>query len=339
MQTSRIIFCFMMFCTLSPCAEAVVPEYTIEDGAVRIVGVGPDNPIIYDNDWWFDVFDNNYLWAQASLGAADLRGNIVSRDMWEWESGYLYSMKQCVDDANKALTLARSSGLKNIPDATLGSDRAMVRPASGRIEDTEVFASDGSRLIVAQAKLASPQKPLLIIAGGPLTTVATALITNPEISPNMVVFNLTVSSGGYNGKEAWSPYVVAKRTRLVEWAPNSFWDKNSVFTKDDFRVLPANPFCDDMKRLIESELGQANQLGDGAALVWLWQPQCWDHAERRSAVWNGRSSDFVPVTNEQAANEAGDVLAIPKSATNLRASREEFFRVVSSPSLFKNRSK
>jgi len=44
-------------------ARAVAPKYTIHDGAVHLKGVGPDNPIIYDNDWWFDVFDNNYLWA------------------------------------------------------------------------------------------------------------------------------------------------------------------------------------------------------------------------------------------------------------------------------------
>lgn len=36
------------------------------------------------------------------------------------------------------------------------------------------------------------------MSGGPLTTVANALLTNPEIAPNLVVFNLTVA-GGYNG--------------------------------------------------------------------------------------------------------------------------------------------
>ncbi|MCL4788903.1 MAG: hypothetical protein KJ070_19260 [Verrucomicrobia bacterium] len=72
----------------STVASAVVPEHSVENGSVRLAGVGPNNPIIYDNDWWFDVFDNNYLWAQASLGAAHLRGNIVSRDMWDWQKGY-----------------------------------------------------------------------------------------------------------------------------------------------------------------------------------------------------------------------------------------------------------
>jgi hypothetical protein len=67
--------------------RAEVPDHTVGERAVRLKGVGPDNPIVYDNDWWFDVFDNNYLWAQTSLGRAKLRGNIVSRDMWDWQKG------------------------------------------------------------------------------------------------------------------------------------------------------------------------------------------------------------------------------------------------------------
>ncbi len=310
-------------------AWAIVPDYLVENGVVRLKGVGQDNPILYDNDWWFDVFDNNYLWAQASLGHARLRGNIVSRDMWDWEKGYLYKMADSVKDAEKALKLARDSGLKNIPDLTLGSDRVLQRPESGRIEDTVPFATDGSRLIVAEAKQASPEKPLLIMSGGPLSTVANALLTNPEIAPNLVAFNLTVA-GGYNGNDAWATYVVAKKTRLVDWATGTFWDKNSVFTARDFEGLPQNPFCDDMRRLIKSDLGQANQLGDGAALVWLWRNDCWTGVKLRQAVWRGKRVSF----EEAKAGEPADVLDIPKASTDLKASREEFFRVIGNPQMF-----
>ena len=100
--------------------HAIVPEHKVEDGAVRLAGVGPDNPILYDNDWWFDVFDNNYLWAQASLGQSNLRGNIVSRDMWDWQKGYHYSLNQSWQDAEKALKLARDSNLKRFIKMDLG---------------------------------------------------------------------------------------------------------------------------------------------------------------------------------------------------------------------------
>jgi hypothetical protein len=310
-------------------ARAIVPEHTVANGHVTLTGIGPDNPILYDNDWWFDVFDNNYLWAQASLGHAKLRGNIVSRDMWDWQKGYLHSFDQSWKDAEKALKLARDSGLKNIPDLTRGSDRVLVRPDSGRIEDTVPQPSDGSRLIVAEAKKATPEKPLLIIAGGPQTTVANALLTNPEIAPNVVVFNLTVT-GGYNGKDGWSAYIVAKKTRSVDWGGGEFWDKDSVFRAEHFDPLPDNPFTTDMKRFIRTDLGRANQLGDGAPLVWLWQPRCWNRAEVRRAEFHGTTMHYATVKS----GETGDVLVIPKAATDLKASREEFLRVMTSPGLF-----
>ncbi|MBC8340722.1 MAG: hypothetical protein H8E63_03590 [Proteobacteria bacterium] len=85
-----------------------------------------------------------------------------------------------------------------------------------------------------------------------------------------------------------------------------------------------------MRRLIASDLGQANQLGDGAALVWLWQNRCWTGLKERKAVWHGDRLSFEEVKE----GEAGDVLDIPKASTNLEASREEFFRVLSNPGLF-----
>ncbi|MCW5554939.1 MAG: hypothetical protein KIS67_22595 [Verrucomicrobiae bacterium] len=329
MNLERVAMAFLFALCLASRVPAVVPEHTTADGAVRLAGVGPDNPIVYDNDWWFDVFDNNYLWAQASVGNVNLRGNIVSRDMWDWQKGYHYTFEQSWKDAEKALKLARDSGLNHIPNLTRGADRVLLRPESGRIEDTVAHPSDGSRLIVAEAKKALPEKPLLVIVGGPQTTVANALLTNPEIAPNLVVFNLTVT-GGYNGKDGWSAYLVATRTRSVDWGGGQFWDKDSVFTAKDFDALPDNPFTLDMKRFIKTDLGRANQLGDGAPLVWLFQPRCWTGAEVRRAEFHGTTLRYVPVR----PGETGDVLVIPKASTDLRASRDEFFRVMTNPKLF-----
>ncbi len=335
MKANILLLMTVLASCSEPLSRAVVPEFTVENGALHIEGVGPDNPIIYDNDWWFDVFDNNYLWAQASLGRANLRGNIVSRDMWDWEKGYHYPMSDCVKDAEKAIHLARRSGLKHIPDPTLGSDQVLTRPASGRIEDTEARPSAGSRLIVGEGRKASPDKPLVIIAGGPLSTVANALLSDPAIAPNLVVFDLTVSSYGYNGKDGWSAYIVSKKTRYVDWGGGKFWDRNSVFTAKDFEALPTNPLCDDMRRLIRSDLGQANQLGDGAPSVWLFHPECWTDGEVRRAEFRGKALEFRPADSRPAA----DVLVIPKQATRLDACREEFFRVLTNARLFGSRAK
>ncbi len=308
-------------------AGAVVPDYTVSEGAVRIKGVDGTNPIIYDNDWWFDVFDNNYLWAQVSLGKANLVGNVVSRDMWDWEKGYQYPMRQCVDDARKALKVARESGLRNIPNITVGSDCVLVAPESGRIEDTVSHPSDGSRLIVREARKASADKPLVIVAGGPLTTVANAILTDPDIADRIIVFGLTVSYYGYNGKDGWSAYIVARRARLVEWATKSFWEKGSVFRPVHFANLPDNPFCNEMKGFIRTNLGLANQLGDGAPLVWLYDSKCWTGVRIRKAVWRGKAVDFEE-------SKDGDVLDIPRDRTDLERCRKEFFRVVENPKVY-----
>jgi len=310
--------------------QAIVPEHEVRDGAVYLKGVGPDSPIIYDNDWWFDVFDNNYLWAQVSLGRANLRGNIVSRDMWDWEKGYLYPMQSCLDDGAKALKLARDSGLKNIPDLTRGADEVLRAPASGLIDDTIVKQSPGSDLIIAEARKATPDKPLVIISGGPLTTIASALILAPDIADRIVVFNILVSHYGYNGKDGWSGYIVAKKTRYVDWGGRDFWEENSVFNAKDFESLPKNPFCDDMRRLIGSDLGQANQLGDGAPLVWLFNPKCWTGVEVHRAEYKGKAVEFSPVPS----GDPGDLLVIPRAKTDLKQCHDEFFRVLRDPSLF-----
>lgn len=328
MKKYHITGIFLPFlCLICSPAQAVVPEYSIVDGAVTIKGVDGSNPIIYDNDWWFDIFDNNYLWAQVSLGRARLVGNIVSRDMWDWDKGYHYPMQRCIDDANKALSLARKSGLRNIPDIIAGSDKVLVTPESKKIEDTIIHSSEGSKLIIQQARKASHEKPLVIIAGGPLTTVANALLEAPDIADNIIVFGLTVSFYGYNGKDGWSVYIVAKQARLVEWATRNFWERGSVFQPEHFANLPENPFCDEMKAFIKTNLGMANQLGDGAPLVWLYDPKCWTGVVIRQALWQGKAVDFIESKN-------GDVLDIPRNQTDLLRCRKEFFRVLENTKVY-----
>ena len=323
-----------MFLSLALLAffSAEASEHHVADGAVRIAGVGPENPIVYDNDWWADVFDNGYLWAQASLGKADLRGNVVTRDMWQ-HPDYLYPMERCTDEAAEAVRLAESSGMSRIPQPVAGATLALRRPESGRVEDTAFQETDGSRLIVAEARKATPDKPLLVIVGGPLTTVANALLADPEIGDRMVVFTLTVDRNGYNGKDGWSVFVVASRTRVVDWGTGAFWKPSSVLRPGDFAGLPDNPFTADMKRLIASDLGLANQLGDGAPLVWLWQPKCWTAAEVRQCVWADGQPQFRTFSGRPTAPT---LLTIPREATDLPACRREFFRVVGDPKTYES---
>ena len=324
---SQILYTALLMVLILPAAWAEIPQYTVDESGVHIHGVAPSNPIIYDNDWWTDIFDAYYLWAQADLGNANLKGNIVTRDMWD-HPDYHYDMTQCMNDAQKAIALARESGIENIPQPIAGADQALSRPASGKIEDTQFQSTHGSRLMIQEAKKASPEQPLLIMAGGPLTTVANALLEAPEIADNIIVFALSVSSYRYNGKDGWSVYIVAKQTRLVEWATDDFWDKNSVFQPGDFSVLPDTPLKKEMQRFIRTELGQANQLGDGAALVWLFNHGCWRGVQERAAEWNGRAAVF-PLAPPR------DVLDIPKNQSDLHLMNQTFLQTMANQAVYK----
>lgn len=322
----RLLLSFFLLVLFLPSQlSAKVPEYSVDEGGVHIKGIDGSNSIIYDNDWWNDVFDSYYVWAQVQCGAADLKGNIVSRDMWE-HPNYLYSMQKCIDDCEKALQTARSAGWKNIPDPTQGADQALQKPKSDKIEDTQFVSSPGSRLIIQEAKAATKEKPLVVVSGGPLTTVAIALLENPSIAENMVVFNILTADYGYNGKDGWSAYIVAKNAYYVEWGDGKFWEKNSVFQPEHFETLPDNPVSKFIQTFIRTNLGAANQMGDGAPLVWMFDNHCWKNAVVKGAVFN-------PPAVRYLKNENKDVLVIPRDETDLKKTRKEFLRVLSDPNL------
>src|SRR5947209_5073286 len=90
---------------------AVPPKYQATEKGLILERVSPDCPMIYDNDWWTDVPDAAYIWAKASLGKCNLRGNIVTRCTFDWEKGYAHKMEEQNHDCQKLLKAARASGL------------------------------------------------------------------------------------------------------------------------------------------------------------------------------------------------------------------------------------
>lgn len=291
-------------------ALALKPAYRVTERGVTFEGVSAKNPMIYDNDWWKDVPDAAYLWAKASLGQADLRGNIVSRDMWGWEKGYTYQLEQGMKDARSLLAAARQSGLRNIPEPVPGANEALVRPVNGRIEETKFTRSPGSDLIVAEARKASRQRPLLVFAGGPNTTVAAAYLADPSIAERVLVFQ--VDGGAYNGKDSWAWQIVKQRLPFVNWARGYFWGDWSGWNPQRFKSLPNNPLGDALREYASSGLGKANQWGDGAWIFALFAPGCLTKAE-----------DYD-----------GMAITVPKEGTNVKAMEAEFFATMTDPRVY-----
>lgn len=296
-------------CSYTGVAVAEKPRYKIENGRVRIENVSPECPIIYDNDWWKDVPDAAYLWMKASQGQAKLRGNIVTRDMWNWDQGYQYKIEQGMAEAQALLEAAEQSDLKGIPKPVVGATAALVRPPSGKIEDTRYESSAGSRLIVTEARKASPDKPLLLFVGGPCTTVATAYLSAPDIADRVVVFQ--VDGGAYNGKESWSWHIVQSRLPFANWARGYFWGPWSQWNPDRFEELPKTPLGNTLRKYARSDLGKANQWGDGAWIFHLYESSVLTQVEEYD----------------------GNAITIPREGTNVTAIEQEFFKTMkSSPS-------
>ena len=68
-------------------------------------------------------------------------------------------------------------------------DKFKVVPGAsvGMTEIDKPLESEGARLIVEEALKASPDKPLYVCVGGPLTNIASAYLMNPAIGKNIVL--------------------------------------------------------------------------------------------------------------------------------------------------------
>jgi hypothetical protein len=310
MAKSAVFLLASTFPAIPTWAEA--PKYQTSHQCLNVEGVSPQCPMIYDNDWWTDVPDAAYIWAKASLGKCQLRGNIITRCTFGWEKGYAHKMEEQIQDCRKLLKAARASGLRNIPDPVLGAEEALRRPASGGIEETRFKRSKGSDLIVAEALRATPEKPLLVFVGGSCTTVASAYLTEPGIAGRMIVFQ--VDGGTYNGSDGWAWEITMKRCRFANWARGYFWDKLNAWNPERFRSLPSNPLGDLLRHYARSNLARANQWGDGAWIFYTFDRRCLVRAE---------DYDRKAIT-------------IPRDATQVKYIAAEFFATMNDPAVYGN---
>lgn len=320
--------------TSTDATQAIRVRHKTTAHGLEIDGVGEDNPLVYDNDWWFDTPDKNYLWAKVTLGRANLRGNIVTRDLWDWRKGYLYKLEQGMDDAAKSIGIARRCGLRNIPDAVPGCEKAFDRPASDRIEDTRVVPSRGSELIVAEARKATPDRPLVVFVGGPLNTVANAYLMDPSIADRMVVFMTDLR--GYNGMDPWANYIVASRCKLVNYGAHIWWPQRPeppVMPLERFADLPQNEMTADVYRMAKwfwdrstksDKPDRDDGFADGAPIFWFFNHKTWldVQPQRVTGVFDVRDASDAPY----------DLLDVRK--LDYGQMTEDFFRVLRDPAVY-----
>jgi len=200
--------------------------------------------VIYDNDDHRDVYTDEYLLALSSLDEINFKAIITTYSPNEYPI--------FVKGREQIMELTRASGLQNLPALFSGTNQKLTRPESNRIEDTKALEIDGSEFIVQQAKKASPQKPLVIIAGGQLTSIANAYLLHPSISPNIVVMGVFgAESIDYNaGLDAWAWTIILSKMRVVAIPIGPSGNRGVVYMKPP--VVP--------KERIRTELTQSVPL-------------------------------------------------------------------------------
>ena len=67
--------------------------------------------------------------------------------------------------------------------------------------------------------------------------------------------------------------------RSVNWARGYFWDKVNTWKPERFKELPNTPIGNMLRKYSTSDLGKANQWGDGAWLFQLFAPGCLTEVE------------------------------------------------------------
>jgi hypothetical protein len=291
--------------------------FSVDPVGLNIEGLDSTNPVIFDNERWDNGVDNEYLWAKASMGSLDLRGNVVTQEFQVAKP----DIDRQLAVAREERRLAELAGLTGIPDPVQGAAVKLAMPPSGRIEDIQAAPTPGSDLIVAEARKATPEKPLLVLAGGPLTTVAQAYLTDPSIAPRMVVAG--VFTYNLQAADSVANYLVAKKCRFVQWGRNYTWGG----VKDTLRLgeIPLSRMGERVRGFISAG---SNKLpyGDIAPVAYLF----------RRGLW--KTARMVKVSSTLEVQTASDItfdfLDIPMAANDWQAYNDEFYATLSNPKAY-----
>ena len=286
---------------------------------------GKDCPVVYDNDDHRDVYTDEYLMALASAGDIMLEGILTSYP-YDREEYELFCRGR-----ERIVEAARRSGMRNIPDAVRGPDRRLVRPQSGKIEDTVPTGSEGSRLICRLAKAASPERPLAVITGGPLTAEADACLLDSSIADKIVVASLCGSgrgmSGWNGGLDPWASVIVLKKLRYVQFPEINNLSHSAIVPKSRLTELPKNELRQWMiEKHHPKNGGPWERDADGLPAVPLMRP---DYCVRAKHVSFGGMERGIPVFRDLPS---GNAILVTKMDQNVAT--EEFWRALKNPAAY-----
>jgi hypothetical protein len=292
--------------------------FSINAGALEITGLGASNPVIFDNERWDNGVDDEYLWSLASAGRADLIGNIVTNGA---KAGGTSTVDDQMAKCAGEIKVARMAGMAGIPMPVAGSRHVLAQPKSTLIDDMLPDRTDGSDLIVAAADSASPENPLIVIVGGPPTTVANAYLTKPSIASKMIV--ICILGFHINAEDSLATYIVSKRCRTIHWGRGYSWNNYAGKTDPANLSLLPNNWMGQRMRAYFQVFKDKLPLGDLAPAAYMINHSLWKSATQARIAF--------PLTVTPGSNLAFDFLDIPVEANDWAGFEKEFFSALSNP--------
>ena len=199
--------------------------------------------VVIDNDFCGDPDGLFQLVHHVLSPSCDIKGIIGAH-----HNGFsFYRDLQGKDDADKSVNKVNEAlevlGMKGQYKVVPGASVGMTDPA-------QPLESEGARMIVEEAMKASPEKPLYVCVGGPLTDIASAWLMKPEIGKNIVL----VWIGGQEFTELGA--IIPPGYSMPEYNLNlSIAAARVVFNQSDMRIwmIPRDVYRQCMYSMAELE--------------------------------------------------------------------------------------
>ncbi len=312
-QIMFLFFCIFIVTAGSTWVWAIGPGFHSSDEVLSIEHWnGESNPVIYDQDDFFDDPGFYYLCARESAGWADLKGVVYTRDLHGCPGGCTYpAWRPSRGNFEYGLNIkAKMSDcgmqLGDVHEYW-GSQRQLDPPGSGVIAHTQLnpteHVTEGVNFIIQEAHSATPANPLILFIGGQCTSAAVAYLADPSIVDKIHVLLTDQDPGWYNAVDKWAAYIVAKRMNCVHQGyidcfpyGGGPWDPVHQLPVDRTRAtMPDCEFsrwlCNDSWQFVTSgpEFGS---FWDGWSLMYLMYHPTIISAKKRNITWDGSRTHF-----------------------------------------------
>ena len=239
-----------------------------------LLPVDERSPLVVINDGALDNWQAEYAALLAATELVQLLALVVNTNA-EYPS-----LETNVGNFRKLVAAARESGMQGVPDPSASIAPALVRPRSGRIEDTTPNRSEGAHLLVQLAReRGTAAHPLAIATGGALTEVADAYLLDPTLAERAVVvasLGQSMAAGALtiepNGRrDSWATVIVASRLRYVQ--VNGYYDQLLDVPDDRVSDLPSNAFgkwmAEKRSSLLDTPIASDQTSVLASALPWF----------------------------------------------------------------------